>query len=105
MSQHHQLIKNDPRWLAARQACFDRDDRTCVQCGSTEQLEADHIVPLSVVLADEATAYLAYDLENLQTLCSPCNKRKADTIDGQLVRQPWISPKYRETLGVVVAGS
>lgn len=53
-------------WLRA--AVYDRDDRKCVECGSTEYLSLDHIYPFS--LGGEDT------LENLQTLCRPCNSRK-----------------------------
>lgn len=107
MSAHHQLIKNDPRWHAARRDCFDRDDWTCVDypttgCLGTEQLEADHIVPLSVVMADEATEHLAFDLDNLATRCKPCNGRKSDTQDNALVRGAWVNPKYAEQLAGVL---
>lgn len=40
----------------------------CSFCGATEQLEADHIVPL----AQGGTT----TQENLQVLCKPCNTRK-----------------------------
>lgn len=56
------------RWQALRTAVFERDDYRCRWCGSTEDLECDHVHPFSRGGGD--------DLENLQTLCGPCNRRK-----------------------------
>ena len=42
----------------------------CVQCGSTENLTMDHILPKSKGGKDE--------LKNLQCLCFPCNIKKGD---------------------------
>lgn len=89
MSQHHQQIKNDPRWKAARAACLERDDYMCVidGCGETEGLEADHI-------EDLATApELAFELENLQTLCRPHHIAKGRE-RLVLTRNTWINPRY-----------
>lgn len=51
-----------------RAAVYDRDGRACVECGATEDLTVDNIWPWS--LGGEDT------LENLRTLCRPCNSRK-----------------------------
>lgn len=51
-----------------RAAVYDRDGRACVECGATSDLSLDHIWPYS--LGGEDT------LENLRTLCRPCNSRK-----------------------------
>lgn len=45
-----------------------RDGYRCVQCGATERLEADHITPLALGGTN--------DMDNLQTLCRPCNASK-----------------------------
>ena len=91
MSQHHQLIKNDPRWKEAKRLCHERDDWTCVACGTTENLEADHIVRLA-----EAPE-LAFDLDNLQTLCELCHDQKEREYQAaQLERTEWISERYPE---------
>lgn len=107
MSQHHQLIKNDPRWKEARQACFERDGWACVDCGTTEDLQADHDrVPLSVCLADPELEHLAYDVDNLATRCGPkangCNQRKGDQLDqAATVRQLWVNAAYPEVAAVL----
>ncbi len=55
-----------------RQQIFDRDGRKCVECGSTDNLSADHVIPFSrggLTVAD-----------NLATLCRPCNSRKGNRL-------------------------
>lgn len=52
---------------------FERDAYRCVKCGSWEDLCADHIYPES--LGGEST------MENLQTLCRPCNTSKGAKVE------------------------
>lgn len=59
---------------ALRTAVFERDAYRCVQCGSWKDLRADHVVP--EVHGGPTT------LENLQTLCQPCNSRKGARLEG-----------------------
>ena len=49
-------------------ALFERDGKACKQCGCTDLLTIDHVVPLSRGGSNE--------LENLQILCNKCNSRK-----------------------------
>ncbi len=49
-----------------------RDQGKCVQCGSNERLEFDHIIP--VIEGGSSTE------RNVQLLCEPCNRRKSDSI-------------------------
>ena len=51
-----------------RDAVLKRDNYRCVKCGSTRNLEIDH----KVSLADGGTNHI----DNLQTLCRDCNRRK-----------------------------
>jgi len=51
-----------------KQLVWLRDGGRCRGCGSTVELQFDHIVPLSIGGASSA--------ENLQLLCGPCNRRK-----------------------------
>lgn len=53
-------------------AVYKRDGGRCVRCGSTENLQLDHIVPFS---KGGATS-----LENLQLLCQKCNLEKSNKI-------------------------
>lgn len=51
-----------------RAQVYDRDGRACVECGATAALTLDHIYPWSLGGEDA--------VDNLQTLCRPCNSRK-----------------------------
>lgn len=93
MSAHDALPRVE--WQALRLACFERDDYTCVECGATDDLQADHIRPLSLY------PELGLDLDNLQTLCSPCNKAKSDKDDDAVVRLAWLNPAYPELADLV----
>jgi 5-methylcytosine-specific restriction endonuclease McrA len=53
-----------------RRTVLERDNYTCRQCGARENLAVDHIYP--EVWGGQTT------LDNLQTLCRPCNSRKSD---------------------------
>ena len=51
---------------------WNRDEGKCVQCGSNEDLEFDHIIPFS---KGGANTY-----RNIQLLCEPCNRSKSAKI-------------------------
>ena len=60
--------KRKPIPKAVREEVFKRDNYCCVKCGSTKNLEVDH---------DESLANGGTDhIDNLQTLCRDCNRRK-----------------------------
>jgi hypothetical protein len=50
-----------------------RDEGRCVNCGSNQDLEYDHIIP--VVMGGSDTA------RNLQLLCEPCNRAKGGSLE------------------------
>jgi hypothetical protein len=51
-----------------RRAVFERDGGKCAECGSTFDLQYDHVIP--VALGGATT------VENLQLLCGDCNRQK-----------------------------
>jgi len=51
-----------------------RDSGKCVKCGSTQNLEFDHIIPLSKGGSNTA--------RNIQLLCESCNRSKGASIGG-----------------------
>jgi 5-methylcytosine-specific restriction endonuclease McrA len=60
--------RRQPIPRAVRYDVFKRDNGRCVECGSTFDLQFDHIIPVAM---GGATS-----VENLQLLCSDCNLRK-----------------------------
>ena len=92
------------RWKALRLEAKRRDDWKCVKCGAVGRLEVDHIQPV------RTHPELAYELTNLQTLCTRCHSRKTriEVGFGQEVdpkRQAWrdfvadlAQPKPKELL-------
>lgn len=58
--------------LDVRRAVMSRDGETCVKCGSNERPTLDHVFPYSKGGEDL--------IDNLQVLCSPCNRRKGATV-------------------------
>ncbi|QEE16338.2 HNH endonuclease [Promethearchaeum syntrophicum] len=65
---------NHLRTIPASVKCqvWERDDHRCVYCGSTVNLEFDHIIPFSWGGSNSP--------ENVQLLCRTCNRRKSDTL-------------------------
>lgn len=51
-----------------RRAVYQRDGHRCLRCGATDRLSLDHVIPWSQGGAD--------DIDNLRTLCSPCNSSR-----------------------------
>lgn len=53
-----------------RRRVLERDEFVCVECGATDGLQVDHAVPVSRGGPNA--------IENLRTLCAPCNLEKKD---------------------------
>lgn len=60
-----------------RFAIYKRDNNRCIKCGSSINLEIDHIIPIAK--GGKTT------MDNLQTLCKDCNKNKSDIIEGYTI--------------------
>ena len=77
-------------WQNARAEARKRDGERCQRCGSNEDLEVHHIVPLAKGGAE-------FDLSNLTTLCHDCHVAVGErsSIVGQTSSHP--SPVRGET--------
>lgn len=55
-----------------RRLVWQRDGGQCQECGATEMLQYDHVIPWSMGGADTA--------DNLRLLCAECNRLKSDSL-------------------------
>lgn len=72
-SMDNRLVRKIPQQV--KNKVWNRDGGRCIECGSNEKLEFDHIIPFSKGGADT--------YRNIQLLCEPCNRRKSDFIGGE----------------------
>jgi 5-methylcytosine-specific restriction endonuclease McrA len=66
--EHNRIIPSE-----VKLAVWKRDDGRCVQCGSTDNLHFDHVLPFS----KGGSSLLA---ENVQLLCARHNLQKSASI-------------------------
>jgi hypothetical protein len=62
-------VNDNPRWLEKRQEILARDGGKCVACGSSDRVQVDHKIPVSLGGAE-------FENENLQVLCRGCHIAK-----------------------------
>ena len=100
------IVKYKSEWAKRnydenRRYFIDKLGGQCVSCGSTDDLEFDHINPLdkSLNVSNKLGLKNAYQLEELieevdkcQLLCEDCHRKKTHTVD-----RPAINQKVRNT--------
>jgi hypothetical protein len=64
--------RREPIPERVRHEVWRRDQGQCVDCGSRERLEFDHIIPVSSGGPNTA--------RNIELRCEPCNRKKAAKI-------------------------
>lgn len=69
------LIKAVGITRGKRAEILERDKHKCKQCGATEHLCIDHVIPVS--RGGDSSS------ENLQVLCFSCNTKKGNKLDGE----------------------
>lgn len=91
LTAEKELIRNSMRYKEWRRSVFERDNYTCVNCGTKSgvgrsvTLNADHIKPFT------SFPELRFAIDNGRTLCVPCH-RKTDTY-GYKAIQKYATPK------------
>ena len=92
-------IRGSMEYRIWRESVFKRDDFKCVKCGisgSKSPLNADHIIPFSVLLREFAIGSIDYeslfDTDNGQTLCVPCHKQTSTYNSGakRCIEKKWM---------------
>jgi hypothetical protein len=71
-SKNNDTKRNRKISQEVKDSVWNRDGGKCVECGSNENLEFDHIIPFS---KGGANTY-----RNIQLLCESCNRSKSDKI-------------------------
>jgi len=69
---YHEPQNNRYITAQTKKAVWQRDSGRCVNCGSNQKLEYDHIIPLSKGGSNTA--------RNIQLLCEECNRKKSNKI-------------------------
>ena len=72
VDHNEEVVKSRRISEEVRDSVWNRDGGKCVQCGSNENLEFDHIIPFSKGGANTK--------RNIQLLCESCNRAKSDNI-------------------------
>lgn len=62
--------------VEVRNYVFQEDNYKCVLCGSKEELQVDHITSVYKGWKSDIQLEVINSLDNLQTLCKPCNAGK-----------------------------
>jgi 5-methylcytosine-specific restriction endonuclease McrA len=65
---------NSKEWRDLRQKALKLYGSACKYCGATKNINVDHILPRKFY------PELALDINNLQPLCAPCNKKKGNKV-------------------------
>ena len=86
-------------WQELRMKVFKRDRYTCIKCGYKDEspysrLRGDHIKPIALG-GDE------WDLDNIQTLCIPCDKKKTKKDIGEISIERKLHKDQRKLIGGV----
>lgn len=71
-TQLDQRAKRQPIPQEVKLIVWQRDGGRCVECGSQQELEYDHIIPLAMGGSNTD--------RNLQLLCATCNRRKGASL-------------------------
>lgn len=66
------VFYQSPEWKALRKFALEIFKNECFKCGSCEEIQVDHISPISI------KPWLALHPKNIQLLCKKCNESKSN---------------------------
>jgi len=75
--EYSELLRH-PKWFEKRKTIISRDNNTCRNCGSNENLVVHHRQYLIMDKENEFLLPWKYNDINLITLCSRCHKKGHD---------------------------
>lgn len=81
-TRRHELVYNDSRWRPLREQILQRDGGLCQDCLAQGRLTdtdlaVHHLIsPFIVGLSQQDFDYLAWNPDNLITLCRECHNRR-----------------------------
>jgi len=87
--------------LATWQEAIKRGTQKCANCGLTENLTIDHIIPVYILeplyldISKDRYDMIYNDPDNFQILCKYCNERKAHKLD---IRNPKTIPLLKRLI-------
>ena len=72
LRQGYRKVPAPSRYISdlVKEKVFERDGGQCVKCGSTRDLQYDHVIPYSHGGSNTAA--------NIQLLCGDCNRAKSN---------------------------
>jgi len=63
-----------------REFIFNKNKHRCVECGSTDNLQVDHIISVYQAFREKSLIPKLNCFENLQVLCKRCNSSKPNWV-------------------------
>lgn len=94
------MIRTSDRYFQWRSDVFKRDNYKCLICGkNSNKLHVDHIVPFSVIvyenkiktLSEANNCELLWNIDNGQTICQECHKKKTINDYAKIYWRPYAS--------------
>jgi len=62
-----------------RDFIFNRDNHTCLECKSKDNITVDHIITVIYGFENHIDLFVINNIGNLQTLCGKCNSKKSSS--------------------------
>jgi len=81
-----QRLRKHGQYKLWREKVLKKDNYACIKCGSKENIEADHVIPIF------ENRHLMLEVSNGQVLCKKCHKKKT-----REEHKRWLKPELVDT--------